>query len=345
VPGPSGDEARRVELAYRSDGRFGLQGRLTPGGGLIRLTYSTDGATHNTRLRLGRNQPLLGQLDVVEPMAERGDCLVGVWEANSLRVAQRVSVTRGPTTQIADTLRVDYLLWNRWQRRRNNLGLRVMLDTLIGDNDGVPFLVPGRQGILHHSAEYTGRVPPWIQAIQRGDPLDPGAVVHLTLRGADATPPDRLVVDHWPGSDAPYEFFRGPQLTWGHDSAVGLYWDPISLGAGEARRFTFFYGLGGMSSLETGNTTLSLTVPKRVAAGETFFLAGRVFGVQGGSAATLDLPPGFKSSDPLEQDVEIDDKASFAFVGWELQAPKRTGEVSLCVRVGSAQESVRLTVT
>jgi len=285
---------------------------------MIRLTYSAEGATNNTRLRLGQRRPLLEELEQVLAPKERKGALTGVWEEGKIRVTQRVTLVGGPTTQVPDTLRVDYLVWNRGQRKRK-VGLRAMVDTLIGSNDGVPFMVPGGQGVLRLSKEFKDPVPPYIQAIERPDPLDPGAIVHLTLRGGGATPPDRLVIDHWPGSAGSYEFFRGRGKSWGHDSAVGLYWD-LELAGGELRRCTYLYGLGGMSSLESGNAKVSLTVPRKAPTGEPIFLAGRVFSAAPGSRVRLEVPAGFTSEDPLEQEVEVDAEAAFAFVGWDLCA-------------------------
>ncbi|MBL4846840.1 MAG: hypothetical protein JKY65_15075 [Planctomycetes bacterium] len=342
VPEPGPIKSQRIRLEHQACGRFGLRGRHTPTGDLIRLTYSSDGGTNNTRLRIGQRTPLLEELDSVLPVKVRRGALSGVWESGRLRVAQRVTLVGGPTTQVPDTLRVDYLVWNRGRGRRK-VGLRAMVDTLIGSNDGVPFLVPGRQGLVHLSEDYLAPVPPYIQAIERPDPTDPGAIVHLTLRGGEATPPDRLVIDHWPGSQGSYEFFRGKGKSWGRDSAVGLYWD-LELAPGEVRRCTYLYGLGGMSSLASGNARMSLTVPKVVAPGEPFFLAGRVFGAARGSRVRLEGPASLSSEDALEQVVEIDESAAFAFVGWDLSCSK-SGKKSLRVVLLGPDDSEETTET
>jgi len=328
APGPI--KSDRVRLGHNPNGRFGLEGRSAATGPMIRLTYSREGTTNNTRLRLGQRRPLLEELNAVLPVKVRQGALSGVWEDGKIRVAQRVTLVGGPTTQVADTLRVDYLVWNRGRRKRK-IGLRAMVDTLIGSNDGVPFIVPGGQGILSLSKEFKDLVPPYIQAIERPDPIDPGAIVHLTLRGGDATPPDRLVIDHWPGSGGAYEFFRGRGKSWGSDSAVGLYWD-LELEAAEVRRCTYLYGLGGMSSLESGNAKVSLTVPKAAPKGEPIFLAGRVFSAAPGTKVRLQVPEGFTSEDPLEQEVEVDPEAAFAFVGWDVSASV-AGQATLRVLV------------
>ncbi len=316
-----------MKLAFRTDGRFGVRGRPTKRARqFVKLTYSDDGATSNTRLRVAGATPLLGELEPVVPMRQIAGALVAVWRRGSLVVTQRLTTVTGPTTQVPDTVRVDYLLWNDWSRARSGLGLRAMIDTLIGRNDGVPFLVPGKQGILAHSAEFSGSaVPDYVQALERESAVDPGAIVHITLRGGDATPPTRLVIDHWPGSQAGYEFFRGRGKQWGHDSAIGLHFEPECFLPGEAKRFTFFYGLGGMSSVASGNRKLALTFPRRVGVGDTFTVSARVFDPQNGESIALSVDDGLEIVGPAEQRVETVEGAGFGFLGWRVVA-RRPGE-------------------
>jgi hypothetical protein len=321
-------------------GCFGVSGKPMGKRSFVKLTFSQDGATSNTRLVLGRRRPLLCELECVQQAGRvRGTGLVGVWRSGSLRVTRRLTYVTGPTTQVADTVRVDYVLWNGGRRRRR-VGLREMIDTLIGNNDGVPFVVPGRQGILTHSASYEDAgVPDYIQALEREDPVDPGAIVHLTLRGGDATPPDRLVIDRWPGSQAGWSFYRGAGKGWGRDSAVGLYWEPRLLAAGELWRITYFYGLGGLSSVASGNRRLSLSFPRRPGLGERFHVSARVFDPKPGEVATLEVPRGVALLGPAAQAVEVSEGASFAFLGWEAEARAAgQGPIVLQLPDGSREE-------
>lgn len=349
VPAPESGGDAQVQIGYRPDGRFGVAGYPSPASrALTKLTFSDDGATNNTRLRIGSATPLLGKLSSVRRLPRpSGKCpseIVGVWERGTLRITQRLTIVTGPTTQARDTVRVDYLVWNRWNRRRKDLGLRVMLDTLIGSNDGVPFVVSGKQGILTHSEEYRGAsVPNFVQAIEREDAVDPGTVVHLGLRGCGATPPDRLVIDHWPGSQANYEFFQGRGVGWGRDSAVGLYWDPFELAAGEARVFTFFYGLGGMSSVASGNRRLSLTSRRRVEVGERFRVSARVFSPQPQEIVRLHVPEGLSLVGESERVVSLEAAANFTFLDWEVVATE-SGRHTLVVRADGAEESQAVSV-
>ena len=105
-----------------------------------------------------------------------------------------------------------------------------------------------------------------------------------------------------------------------------------------------------MSSLESGNAKVSLTVPKRAPVGEAIFLAGRVFSAAPGSKVRLEIPAGFTSEDPLLQEVEADAEAAFAFVGWDVAASE-AGTFALRVVVldpsgaEESAESVEVTIS
>lgn len=72
----------------------------------------------------------------------RGTGMLAVWTYRGIEAREEVTVTAGATTRRTDTIRVQYMLSNR-TAQSHDVALRVMLDTLIGDNDGVPFLFAG----------------------------------------------------------------------------------------------------------------------------------------------------------------------------------------------------------
>ena len=72
------------------------------------------------------------------------------------------------------------------------------MDTCIGDNDGVPFTLPGVNELVSTSKDFRGaEVPDFVQVLERPEPEDPGIVVQLNLRvsnkfKAPAIPADAL---------------------------------------------------------------------------------------------------------------------------------------------------------
>ena len=68
---------------------------------------------------------------------------------------------------------------------KHKVGIRVMLDTFIGANDGVPFTIPGKKGFVDTKAEFSQKeIPDYIEVIENPD--DPEEPRH---GGADGTAP------------------------------------------------------------------------------------------------------------------------------------------------------------
>src|SRR5262249_36823455 len=136
--------------------------------------------------------------------------------------------------------------------------LRVMIDTLIGGNDGVPFTVAGLPGLVNTSADFASAadVPEFIQALERPDLVNPGTIAHLSLRPVNfSDPPDRLTLTPWvsnPAWDVPIRDIAG-------DSAVAIYWNDKVLKPGERRHVGFAYGLGDVQAGPKGGN-LAVTV-------------------------------------------------------------------------------------
>jgi hypothetical protein len=256
-----------------------------------------------------------------------------------------------------DTAQIKYVLTNRGGARKE-VGLRIMVDTLIGDNDGVPFVVPGQEGIVSRAIDLRGdQVPDFVQALESPNLAEPGVIVHLTLRGADATPPDRLVISAWCEADAEWDYYADlggdghPLERCGHagdtpDSAVALYFDPRPLAPGESRTLITYYGLGSISSTATGNVGLSLTFSRSVRQGETFWVTALVPAPQGGQTVRLDLPPGLTLAGGYEAEQAVAPGGDYTQVSWQVLAgmPLTDGLITATLQPDGVSEAQSITV-
>src|SRR5207237_9240662 len=89
-----------------------------------------------------------------------------------------------------NTRLVKYLVENR-DSNPHKIGLRVMVDTLIGQNDGVPFTIPGVPGLVATFKDFRNAdIPDFIQALEYPDLEHPGTVVQMNLKLSDKLRPD-----------------------------------------------------------------------------------------------------------------------------------------------------------
>src|SRR5262249_38054702 len=155
-----------------------------------------------------------------------------------------------------DTCLVWYRIQNKGSLSRK-VGLRIMIDTYIGANDGVPFTVPGRPGFVSDKATFLEKeIPDYIEVIEKPEtPQSPGTVVRMGLRdttipGIDRMDePEKLVICRWVTSEAPWDppyiNIQGTgQPGERPDSCVVLFWPTVEMQARTERSVAFTYGLG-----------------------------------------------------------------------------------------------------
>jgi len=253
-----------------------------------RLTFKQNGLTNNTVVRLDGNEYIFGDKAPItasgreigptwpghwqdrdhhieekhEPngWVQRGVQSVWVYGDQHVVLTQTVDVIPGPQSRHLDTCRVRYKIENK-DTVDHRVGLRFLLDTYIGDNDGVPFLLPGRKQLNDTMMDLSGRsqVPDFIQALEKPDLSHPGTIAHLQLKlGGAVEPPDRVTLGAWPNAGLPDRRCREESTLWDvplfsmqdlkpPDSAVTMYWDARTVPAGTSREVGFAYGLGAVA--------------------------------------------------------------------------------------------------
>lgn len=203
-----------------------------------------------------------------------GRKIVASWRLGEALVTQELRIVRSSTTGLYDTAEIAYVIQNVADAPAE-IGLRVVLDTMLGANDGAPFRI-GENAILTDTLYRGDELPDFFQAF---DSLtEPRVIGQGTLRGPNITTPDRVYLTNWGAvADGIWDFSFQPGRDFTRlggfelDSAMALYWDPVTYAPGESRRYVVHYGLGGISIVR-GALSLGITSPASVdAARETSF--------------------------------------------------------------------------
>ncbi len=375
---------------------------------LKKLTFDEHGRSNNTVLMVDGKQFLFGEANPDEPSLgfDLGDS-PGEWvemktklqgetagrprdgyastwwlPGRKLRIIQEVEIVPGAQSRLLDTCLVRYILENR-DTLDHRVGIRFMLDTFIGANDGVPFTIPGATDLCDTKTNFDRpeRVPDFIQALEKDDLRNPGTVAYLQFRiGKNVESPSRVFLGGWPNPELrkPSPPFRRrgidgarAQLTgWvvpdisiqermailknkkreiveANDSAVTMYWGEQRLEAGKSRVVGFTYGLGNVDSRESGGHLL-LTVGGRLVPEVEFTLTALVHNPQPGETLTLDLPSkltaeGQQLTLPVPP-VPAGAKRPDSPVTWRLRAAK-DGKYELSVRSSTgAKQKMPVTI-
>jgi hypothetical protein len=308
-----------------------------------KLTFDLWGRTNNTCLKVDGREMLFGDNrsgrwgDRVvtrwkDAAGQEHEGMKSAWSPNrtKLIITQTVEVVPGEVTQDAkgrwvryrDTCLVRYQLENPGPVV-HTVGLRFLLDTFIGANDGVPFVIPGEPGLCDTLKEFNDirSVPAYIQAQEFDDLKNPGTVAHIQFKlGDPIEPPDRVTLGAWPHVDLKLRNFKaaGESTMWdvpvlpisAHvdearrlrlpgagliplDSAVTMYWSPRRLASKETREVGFAYGLGKVSTSK-GSSNFVLTGDAAAVEGHEFTVQAIVTRPTAGQTLTLTLRPGLK---------------------------------------------------
>lgn len=340
-----------------------------------RLTYEEQGITNNTCMKVDGHEWLFGEQPFRSEDGEslgqphgrwkdRGLALgsdadgrerqgrksVWIYDEQQVQVTQTVEIVPGAQSRLLDTCLVRYRLDNL-DSKPHQIGIRFLLDTYIGGNDGVPFLIPGTDRLCDTKREFSRpeEVPDFIQALEREDLKDPGTVVHLQFRvGGGLEAPERVTLGAWPnprleGIDSRC---RQEKTLWDvpvlpikslspPDSAVTMYWQGRPLAPGASREVGFAYGLGKVNSGEGGGK-LAVTAGGSFNPGGEFTVTAYVHEPDASESVRLTLPEGFALLEGSETQsvpaVPAGANSRNSPVTWKVRAPQQEGSYSLRVQ-------------
>jgi hypothetical protein len=375
------DPTPRIQLDFETDPPTMSFGIVTRPGGQ-RLTFHKKGITNNACLRVDGNEVLFGSKDHgrwaqfyekewrdSDGGEHKGGRSVWVLSSPAIKVTQMVEIVPGRVVReketkklkrLMDTCLVRYEITNE-DRDEHRVGLRFLLDTLIGENDGVPFLFPDGASGCDTMKVFTGpEVPEYLLAIENdlesSKGQSPGTVAKIQFSlGSRFSPPSRVVLGAWPDprlQQFGHSTARGRFTLWDvpeasmkevvrakppgkPDSAVTIYWSPQPLRPGQTREVGLTYGLGSIASEETGGQ-LGLIGAERARVNQEFTLQAVVRNPAAGQTVTLEVPDGLALVEESKRTQDAPPVAAGAArpestVTWRLKGA-RTGAYTLTVR-------------
>jgi len=263
VPGELSPTADAIEISVASNGNFTM-GKTN---GPILLYGHPNPWSSGTTIKLdgtdiwnfSRSYPTWG--DALQPPAWNGRVNTSIWRVqNKIRFTQTLTIVQGSTTGNYDTGEIRYTVTNI-DATAHSVGVRVMLDTMLGTNDGAPFRVPGVGPVTTEREWSAASIPPYYQAFD--DLASPTIQSQGTLIGGNARKPDRFVAVGWAHiNGTPWDFTTDPGAPYYDDSAVGIYWFPVLIQPGQTVEFVTYYGLGGIEIDIQPPLVVGLSAPK-----------------------------------------------------------------------------------
>ncbi|SCP99275.1 Ig domain-containing protein [Anaerobium acetethylicum] len=255
-----------LSIQVGPDGRFNSGGTPAPGTTpWYNISYAYPGApwTSFSTIKVDGSNFIYGSSGL-RIQAPTEDALsmanTSIWKYGDVEVKQTLQIVNGTSGNL-DTGMYKYTVTNAGTVS-HNVGVRIMIDTMLNNNDAAPFRVPG-VGAVTTEMEFTGtNIPQYWQAFYSLS--NPDIMAQGTLVRSGDTPPDRFVLSNWENiyyADSVWDYTIHAGVSNG-DSAATCWWNPVSIAAGESREFVTYYGLGSISgTLDlaiTGATSLDI---------------------------------------------------------------------------------------
>lgn len=203
--------------------------------------------------------------DYVTDVTINNDQAIATAIINEVTVEQILTLTTNPYTNLDDVVSINYTYTNNSSTLKQ-IGIRIMLDTMLGSNDGAPFRVNGAD--VTTEVEYVGNNIP--QYWQSFDSLEnPNVTATGFFYYTTDERPDKVQFAHWGsiyGSTWDYSITNGKAVT--GDSAVAVYFNPKIVPTGGSNSVVTYYGISGFAE---GNTDLTEPLAVRITAPSSLF--------------------------------------------------------------------------
>ena len=172
---------------------------------------------------------------------------------NNVSISQSYKFVRSTSTDREDLVEISYTVKNN-SNSSKKFGMRIMIDTMLGDNDEAPFRIPGT-GAVTKEKQYNGDdIPAYYQAF---DALaNPTVVSYGCFDKTSQNKPDYVQFAYWRKQNNDNLENRVDENSLIGDSSVNSIWRVKTLSAGETKVYKMYYGLG---SLQTSTGTLDFS--------------------------------------------------------------------------------------
>ena len=167
------------------------------------------------------------------------------------------------SNNVYDTVEIKYEVTNN-DSNSHAVGLRIMLDTMLGSEDGAPFRVP-EVGAITYESEFSNTIPPYIDIFDY--------LTNPTVQ-AKATfvnkMPDRLLLANWTKIvKTSWDYEINPEDPFlnsdgNPDTSIAAYWYPEDISPNTTKTYVMYYGLNAMTVIVNGNFASAISAPDKL---------------------------------------------------------------------------------
>lgn len=225
-----------------------------PNDNFQKLLYGTNYSTSHTTLNIDGNpcyyddvHGISGQFDAANKTH------VSEKKYKGVDIRQNFTFIKSNATGRDDLVEIKYTLTNN-DTVSHEAGVRIMIDTMLGDNDEAPFRIPN-VGSVEIERTFSGNdIPEYYQAFDSFE--NPSVISFGTFDKTSSNKADFVQFISWTKCSSRWDIPTEEGSLIG-DSSVTSVWNPKTLNPGETRVYKMYYGLGKFVADTTGELQLA----------------------------------------------------------------------------------------
>lgn len=184
--------------------------------------------------------------------------ITSVWEVENVAIRQTIELSRNSANGEAGYTIIRYEYTNN-SGKDLDIGVRILLDTQIADNDGGSFFLNSSSNYVSLETVFSGENVPDNYRIADAISM-PSTLAYGSVSGTNIRKPDIVQVGHWFNlANTLWDFVPNTSINFASDynpykyadSAVGFVWNPVRTAAGASGRVETFYGIGAFTETDT----------------------------------------------------------------------------------------------
>jgi hypothetical protein len=207
------------------------------------LIFDQDPRTSFVTLSADGRQSKLGDAADFRVATARTDTGIRIeFRSSSCVVRQLLDFAKSEGASLADGLRVTFEIENISERDMS-LGLRYLIDTWLGEKSGAHFALASKPRVAEETAITPSSEDAWVSS-----PGDKASFM-VQFAGPGVDRPDKVILANWKRiSDSSWDFDVNALRNFTlvpysiNDSAIALFWNPVSVARGGSRRIAFAMG-------------------------------------------------------------------------------------------------------
>ncbi|HDR8220266.1 TPA: hypothetical protein QC102_004767 [Bacillus cereus] len=157
-----------------------------------------------------------------------------------ITINQYINIVKNNGTGKEDVVKIRYTAENI-APFNSEIGLRIMMDTMLGSNDAAPFRIPGKEEVTKELEMNGEALPSYWQAFD--NLAEPSVIAQGTLENTLGEKPNKIQFANWRRLyDKSFDYSVDSSQPIG-DSAVAIYWENQTVQSNSKKEFVTYYGL------------------------------------------------------------------------------------------------------